>query len=1085
MNKIFKVIWSKARGCYVVASEFAKSHTKSGRAVKAVAVAAAALTLGMNGLALAAGTIGDLPKGDGQGIAIGEGSHAEHDSGEKEDNVAGHGKDIAIGSNAQALGEAWTDDGITYEGNSIAIGSEALAQKYSSVAIGSGTKSMGVYSTALGFDSQALGNRSVAMGVASFAIGDHSIAFGENAATADVQYNADGSIKVDENGNPEYNTAGFKAVAIGENSAAYGDSSIAIGDGTKSTNERGTALGSNSRALGSRSVVMGVSSYAIGDRSIAIGENAATAEVSYNPDGSIEVDENGNPKYNTDKKGFKAVAIGEAAVAYGTSSIAMGDGAKAYAQYSTASGIQARASGNNSTAIGHYSIANSTNDTAVGSNAEALGSYGTAVGKSAHAVCNNSTAVGVSARAASGYSVAIGDTSVAAGDNSLALGSNASTGTVVRGDDDKIIIDQHNGKVTVNTYAKNAVTIGAYSSAEKDNSTAIGYKAMAKGLYSTVAGDNATAEGDYSSAFGNEAHSIGAYSIAVGSKSTANDKSSVALGYQADAIGEDNVALGSYSDNAYFDTEGYRGYSNTTVYKDGNVAVFGTSDGSLTKLSLKVGDFAGWGSQVYGTVSVGYTDDKGGIHTRTITNVAAGMIAEGSTDAINGSQLYAVAKGLQDQIDKANNDDHYHTVNGEKPKTDASDSTTGDASGNASSGNNSNNNNAGSTVTAGGATNTGVADAGSDESTDTSKGHEPTGDVPELNEGYIGNKGNLSIEYATDKDGKKYYDISMKDNLDLSNTGSIKFGDTNNTYIDGDEIKIGDTHITDKSVKVGDTFNIDNSKKEVTVGKNVNIDMGDNIIHNVAPGVADTDAVNVSQLKELNQNIENNSVQINKLKGRIDKVGAGAAALAALHPLDFDPDDKFYLSAGYGHYRGENAVAVGAFYQPNDDTLFSVSSTVGNDDDMINAGITWRFGQQSHQSRSKKAMAKEIIELRTEVAELKAMVYSLTGYGLDLEKSKLFPDTPENHWAYDYVAVVAGNGILEGYPNGQFDGSRPMTRYEMAAVVYRLLQKGVQVDNRMIQEFAPELARVRVDTLTHYNDGTPHIQRVRVIKGRG
>ena len=380
------------------------------------------------------------------------------------------------------------------------------------------------------------------------------------------------------------------------------------------------------------------------------------------------------------------------------------------------------------------------------------------------------------------------------------------------------------------------------------------------------------------------------------------------------------------------------------------------------------------------------------------------------------------------------------------------------------------------------------------------------GDAPKYGEGYVG--GNLQLKVDKGANGQDIYDVKLNNNLDLTGDGSIKFGDKD-TYIDGGRIDVGNTHITNNNITMGDTV-ITNNKvttKEVQTGNTTvnnngltikgdenhtditinqgDVSMGGNVIHNVAPGVKDDDAVNVSQLKELDQHITNNSVQINKLGSRIDKVGAGAAALAALHPLDFDPDDKFYLSAGYGNYRGENAVAVGAFYQPNDDTLFSVSSTVGNDDDMINAGITWRFGQSSHQSRSKKAMAKEIIELRTEVAELKAMVYSLTGYGLDLEKSKLFPDTPEKHWAYDYVAVVAGNGILEGYPDGYFDGDRPMTRYEMAAVVYRLLQKGVQVDNRMIQEFAPELARVRVDTLTHYNDGTPHIQRVRVIKGRG
>lgn len=289
----------------------------------------------------------------------------------------------------------------------------------------------------------------------------------------------------------------------------------------------------------------------------------------------------------------------------------------------------------------------------------------------------------------------------------------------------------------------------------------------------------------------------------------------------------------------------------------------------------------------------------------------------------------------------------------------------------------------------------------------------------------------------------------------------------------------------DGSLKVGD---------KVTIDKN-GIDAGDTKITNVAPGeisATSKDAINGSQLHAVEQKVEQNAMNINNLNGRvnkldnrINKVGAGAAALAALHPLEFDPDEKFSVSAGYGNYRGENAGAVGVFYQPNDDTLFSLGATAGNGENMVNAGLTLRFGQNSNQSRSKKAMAKEIIDLRTELVELKAIVHGLTGQGLDIEKTKVFPDTPENHWAYDYVAALAGNGLLEGYPDGYFKGDRQLTRYEMAAVIYRLMSKGVDVDKRMLKEFANELARVRVDTLTSHKDGTPSIQRVRVIEGRG
>lgn len=379
-----------------------------------------------------------------------------------------------------------------------------------------------------------------------------------------------------------------------------------------------------------------------------------------------------------------------------------------------------------------------------------------------------------------------------------------------------------------------------------------------------------------------------------------------------------------------------------------------------------------------------------------------------------------------------------------------------------------------------------------------------------------GGDGNLLIKWDTDENGKKYYDISLNkdlnidsvnvtneitvgDNVSITNDG-MTIGDVN---ITGDQINLGDVNISKEQINVGD---VNISKDEINVGDKVsitdnsvnvgditinenNIDMNNNKIVNVAEGTEGTDAVNVNQLNKLEQNVTNQvnnlNGKVNRLDDKVNKVGAGAAALAALHPLDFDPDDKLSFSAGVGHYEDATAAAIGAFYQPNDDTLFSLGGTVGNGEEMVNMGVSFRFGQSSNQSRSKKAMAKEIIELRTEVAELKAMVYSLTNQRFDIYKSAIFPDTPENHWAYDYVAAVAGNGILEGYPSGNFDGSRPMTRYEMAAVVYRLMTQGIQVDQRMIDEFAPELARVKVDTLTHYSDGTPHIQRVRVIEGRG
>ena len=263
------------------------------------------------------------------------------------------------------------------------------------------------------------------------------------------------------------------------------------------------------------------------------------------------------------------------------------------------------------------------------------------------------------------------------------------------------------------------------------------------------------------------------------------------------------------------------------------------------------------------------------------------------------------------------------------------------------------------------------------------------------------------------------------------------------------------------------------------------INAGNKKITNVAAGTSDSDAVNVSQLKEIGGNIKN-------IDSRMNRVGAGAAALAALHPLDFDPDDKWDIAAGYGNYKDAHAASIGAFYRPNEDTLFSVGGSFGGGENMLNAGVSMKIGQGNHVSTSRVAMAKEIKDLRAELENVKGILMKVSEgkqlNSLDLDKMQLFPDIPENHWAYDYVATLAGNGIIVGYPDGKFGGDRMMTRYEMAALIYRAIQNGAVADDQMVRalkEFQPELERIRVDTISKHKDGTPDIQRVRVIKGRG
>ena len=330
--------------------------------------------------------------------------------------------------------------------------------------------------------------------------------------------------------------------------------------------------------------------------------------------------------------------------------------------------------------------------------------------------------------------------------------------------------------------------------------------------------------------------------------------------------------------------------------------------------------------------------------------------------------------------------------------------------------------------------------------------------------------------------------------------GSNIFVTTGTNANGGTEYKVAvvDTP-TFKTITAGNTV-MNSSGLTIKNGPSITqtgVDAGGKRITNVAAGdisANSTDAVNGGQLWKTNQTINNIGGAVNELGDRMDRVGAGAAALAALHPLDFDPDDKWDVAAGYGNYKDAHAVAVGAFYRPNEDTMFSVGGSFGGGENMVNAGVSVKLGQGNHVSTSKVAMAKEIVDLRDENKDLKKRLdtmeqkmNSILGI-LDMGKKKDFPDVPENHWAYEYVATLAGNGILEGYPDGMFSGERSMTRYEFAAMFYRALKNGAPVDDNMdraMNEFEPELRqirldRIRVDRISGKDNDRNKVERVRV-----
>lgn len=418
---------------------------------------------------------------------------------------------------------------------------------------------------------------------------------------------------------------------------------------------------------------------------------------------------------------------------------------------------------------------------------------------------------------------------------------------------------------------------------------------------------------------------------------------------------------------------------------------------------------------------------------------------------------------------------------------------------------------------------------------------------------------NTTVTPGTNANGGAEYKVSVnKDLVEMSSANFGKATDDVRARIDKDSARFfngsENIGITPKGVQIENTDTLEQAKfdkygmyasegDKTVYYTTTGISAGDQIINNVKAGVADTDAVNVSQLKQVqNQiaastqvttvtagdhikvtptvngnthdykvsladdiagqitnnttNITKNTNDIKNIKGdlskmdkRVNKSVAGAVALAALHPLDFDPDAKWDFAAGYGHYRSGDAAAIGAFYRPNEDVQLSVGSTVGSDETVFNAGLSVKVGAHSNVSRSRVAIGKEVLALKKTVAEQNAQIQKLTtllnsvaGTKMKADHTTLFPDIPTNHWAYEAVSDLSRRGLVEGYPDGTFGGDRMLTRYEFAQIVYRAIQDGVTVNDRLVTEFSPEMALFRVDTVAKNAKGEPTIERVRVNK---
>ena len=591
--------------------------------------------------------------------------------------------------------------------------------------------------------------------------------------------------------------------------------------------------------------------------------------------------------------------------------------------------------------------------------------------------------------------------------------------------------------------------------------------------------------------------------ISIGTGSTSsNSFDSVSLGTGNNiSNGNNNVALGAGIN--------IDGLSNVVALGAGSSA-----EGAVSTAGMTIGsqnyNFAG--TNVNGTVSIG-----NGTTQRTLTHLAAGRVDAGSTDAVNGSQLFAVAQAAAAARTTITGGSHVSVssntgAGGSTNYTISVNGTDTIAAGNSDLATSNGVYQYGQTLinnglkfganSASGAANPATAKLGSTVNV--------VGEGAKADTEYSGD--NLKTVVSQDGAGNTTITVKMDKNPtfdSITTIGDAHIGGAAN--IDGNATVGGDTHLK-QDLQVDGNTNIDGNttvggdthlKQDLQVDGNTNIGgnttiAGDTHIQQNLQVDGDANIkgdvhAGVGYFNDIQLPGGSLTGRLDKMDTRINRVGAGAAALSALHPQDFDPDNKWDFATGYGNYKDAHAVAVGAFYRPNEDTMFSVGGSFGGGENMVNAGVTFKLGQKSTVSRSKVSMAKEIIalrndnlEMRQELDELKNMMKAGT---VSPMRNVNFSDVPKDHWAYQYVKSLADRGYLNGYTDGEFKGDRAMTRYEYAAIVYRALQNGAPVDadmGRSLSEFAPEVEKVasadrfRVDRISGKDNDRHKVERVRI-----
>ncbi len=635
----------------------------------------------------------------------------------------------------------------------------------------------------------------------------------------------------------------------------------------------------------------------------------------------------------------------------------------------------------------------------------------------------------------------------------------------------------------------NSMAFGQGNVSDGENSFVGGDKAKAVGRDTFAFGSSAEALTEYTIAIGSQARTIGYNTLAIGNGATVSGPSSIAIGRTNNVTGENSVAIGANNGTIKGEQAVVIGYNNKMTTADQEQLIFGSN--SVT---------SGQGSIVVGTHGQATAIDGLALGNNTIADVQNG-VAIGTNSVTESAVGTSNIKDNTTDIRFSNS-----TYAGSAPDSVVSFGTNGRAG-------------------AGGVTSytrqlqNVAAGRVSSTSTDAINGSQLYDVALEAQKYNTMADGSNTTVVATDNAyGRKEFKVNVnKDLVDMNSAAFGKNTDDKHTVINTDGTIVFDG---DKDTKYGangltieDRNNLDTASYNIngmtasdangTVSfTTTNIDAGNNQIHNVKAGTAGTDAVNVSQLRDSEANIYNtinntSNAAVARANHYTDlqtaKVGARAAAMANLHYQDFNADDKWSFAAGYGHYKGQNAGALGVAYQPNENTMISVSSTLGSDT-MIGAGVSMKFGKSSKMNANKQvAMAKEIQELRAIVAAQNEKINMLVDHAMGRNEAitdTVFPDVPENHWAYTMVQDLAYKGIVVGYPDNNFSGDRTLTRYEFAVALDRAISAGYMNPElgRAIKEFKPELdsiyanMRFRVDRESGKDGSVNKVERVRVNK---